>query len=106
VRRWKAWHPNPFPANFLRHYYDFYCLLRNGNVQAFIRNEPYKTHNQGRIPKADNQNLSEHEAFLLLDPRVCAAHAEACARTPSLCYQGRPNFDDLMTAIQARLPHL
>ena len=27
---------NSFPRNFLRHYYDIYCLLGNAEVQAFI----------------------------------------------------------------------
>ena len=97
---------NAFPANFLRHYYDVYCLLKNADVQAFIGSADYKAHKQRRFPKADNQNLSENEAFLLSDPKVRAAYAYAYARTPSLYYKGRPSFDDLLATIQTRLPDL
>jgi hypothetical protein len=95
-----------FSANFLRHYYDVYCLLRNAEVQGFIGTAAYKAHKQRRFPQGDNQTLSENEAFLLRNPGVRAAYAEAFARTPSLYYKGCPSFDDILTAIQARLSEL
>jgi hypothetical protein len=95
-----------FPANFLRHYYDVYCLLRNAEVQAFVGSAAYKMHKTRRFPKADNQILSENEAFLLRDAKTRAAYADAYARTPSLYYKGRPSFDEILTAIETWLPKL
>ena len=43
------------PVEFMRHYYDVYCLLDRSDVQAFIGTEPYKAHGQalssGRQPE-------------------------------------------------------
>lgn len=36
-----------FPANFMRHYYDAYSLLKRPEVQAFIGTEAYKAHKTG-----------------------------------------------------------
>lgn len=33
-----------FPGNFLRHYYDIYCLLGNADVQKFIGTGDYLQH--------------------------------------------------------------
>src|SRR6266446_2006382 len=43
------------PSDFMRHYYDVYCLLRRPEVQAFIGTAAYEEHKQSHFPKADNQ---------------------------------------------------
>lgn len=57
-----------FPANFLRHYYDVFCLLDQPEVQDFIGTEAYLAHKDRRFPKADDQNISSNPAFSLSDP--------------------------------------
>jgi hypothetical protein len=35
-----------FPTNFMRHYYDVYCLLQDKDVLAFIGTPEYKSHKE------------------------------------------------------------
>jgi len=58
-----------FPANFMRHYYDVYCLLRRPEVQGFIGTDAYKAHKAKRFRAGDNPNIAENEAFVLSDPQ-------------------------------------
>ncbi|MEO7048549.1 MAG: nucleotidyl transferase AbiEii/AbiGii toxin family protein [Ferruginibacter sp.] len=39
--------------NFMRQYYDVYCLLGDSKVQAFIGTEEYQAHKKKRFPAAD-----------------------------------------------------
>lgn len=55
------------PQNFLRHYYDVYCLLGAADVQAFIGTEAYLAHKDARFPAADNKVIGENPAFDLSD---------------------------------------
>lgn len=57
--------------NFMRQYYDIYCLLGNLEIQAFIGSPEYLTHKAARIRGADNQTpLREHPALILSDPEI------------------------------------
>jgi len=55
------------PAEFMRHYYDVYCLLDRPDVQAFIGTDEYKAHKAERFRGSDNQNIAENGAFTLSD---------------------------------------
>ncbi len=41
------------PKNFMRHYYDVYCLLEDESVQSFIGTDAYHAHKLARFPTAD-----------------------------------------------------
>ncbi len=88
------------PTNFIRHYYDVYCLLQDAQVQHFIGTEAYHTHKANRFPNADNQNISENEAFILSDPNIKDLYQQEYARTATLYYQGQPSFDHILTMIE------
>lgn len=90
-----------FPINFMRHYYDVYCLLDMSEVQKFIGTPDYFAHKQRRFRAADNPVIAENEAFLLSDPKARAQYTEAYARTPRLYYAGQPPFDDILKRIGA-----
>src|SRR3546814_7553606 len=57
------------PQNFLRHYYDVYCLLGDPGVQAFLGTEAYVGHKDERFPAADNKVIAENAAFELSNQR-------------------------------------
>lgn len=88
-----------FPPNFMRHYYDVYCLLKAPAVQEFIGTEAYKAHKAKRFPQADNAIIAENEAFVLSDANIRSELAEAYAKAESLYYQGQPSFDDILAEI-------
>lgn len=88
-----------FPINFMRHYYDVYCLLRAPDVQAFIGTSAYHDHKQKRFRTGDNPLIAENEAFLLSLPEIRGLYQEAFEQTTSLYYQEQPTFDEIRQAI-------
>jgi hypothetical protein len=88
-----------FPPNFMRHYYDVFCLLRSPSVQEFIGTKDYTAHKAQRFRGADNPVIVENEAFILSDAKSRAELAAAYAKAEALYYQGQPPFDDIMAEI-------
>ena len=88
-----------FAKNFLRHYYDFYCLLEQAEVQAFIGSTAYQAHKQLRFPKADNQHIASNEAFLLSDPAVRTLYERKYRETAALYYAGQVPFATIFDRI-------
>ncbi|ESQ83646.1 hypothetical protein ABENE_20250 [Asticcacaulis benevestitus DSM 16100 = ATCC BAA-896] len=94
-----------FPVNFMRHYYDVYCLLAEPTVQAFIGTEDYKAHKVRRF-RSENPDLTQNPAFLLNDPDTYAAYEKAYEGTKSLYYRDRPAFADILARIKAEADRL
>ena len=80
------------PKNFMRHYYDVYCLLRDKDVLAFIGTDEYKAHKERRFPKADNQNISENDAFILSNEDTFKKYEAAYNSTNALYYKEQPSL--------------
>jgi hypothetical protein len=95
-----------FPANFMRHYYDVYSLLRDPAVQAFIGTEAYLDHKAKRFPKADNPVIAENEAFALGNADTRARLQKAYVDSNALYYRGQPAFDDILAEIAKWAPKL
>ena len=90
-----------FPANFMRHYYDVYCLLRDDAVRAFAETDAFEAHRKKRFPKVDYEiPLSENQAFLLSDPEDFEALKKEYVGKRALYYRGQPDFEEVMTAIR------
>jgi len=88
-----------FPVNFMRHYYDIYCLLNVKEVKEFIGTDEYQAHKQKRFPTADNQTLSENQAFLLSDDETYRLFESAYIQSSSLYYQNQPSFAGIIKKI-------
>jgi hypothetical protein len=97
---------NSFPANFLRHYYDIYCLLAVPEVQAFFGTDAYQTHKEKRFRGGDNPDISANEAFLLQDTATRLLYAKAWQGTAALYYQGQPEFDEMLARIYEYIDRL
>ena len=95
-----------FPANFMRHYYDVYCLLRDKTVQGFIGTPAYLAHKAKRFPKADNPIIAENEAFALSDPDTRSKLQKAYVASNALYYRGQPAFEDILAEIANWAPKL
>ncbi|MFT3813332.1 MAG: nucleotidyl transferase AbiEii/AbiGii toxin family protein [Acidovorax sp.] len=89
-----------FPANFLRHYYDVYCLLGLAEVQAFLRTPAYQDRKAQRFRTGDEQVIARNLAFVLADAGQRERFAQEYRKTAALYYQGQPNFDELLARIQ------
>ncbi len=88
-----------FPINFLRHYYDVYCLLESPQIRDFLDSAEYKQHKSKRF-RSENKDISTNEAFLLSDPATFDIYEAAYENTRSLYYQGRPAFSDILNRIK------
>lgn len=95
-----------FPVNFLRHYYDIYCLLADSRVQQFIGTETYQKHKEQRFRKEDVRCISENQAFLLQDPAVFQLYTSEYAKTEGLYYAGMIPFDTVLKRIQKNFDRL
>jgi len=88
------------PKNFMRHYYDVYCLLQDKDVLAFIGTDEYKAHKARRFPKADNQNIAENEAFILSNEDTLKLYEAAYNSTSALYYKEQPSLKEMLNKIK------
>ena len=93
--------------NFMRQYYDVYCLLNNDEVQAFIGTPEYTDHKHRRFPKLDLEiPINENEAFLLSNSEQRENFRKRYVETAALYYNGQPDFDDLLKRIAGYIDRL
>lgn len=93
--------------NFMRQYYDIYCLLNEKIVQDFIGTEEYKAHKEARFPKADLAiPIATNEAFTLANPDIRKAFEQRYTSTSALYYKGQPPFEEVLARMQAFLDRL
>ena len=94
------------PRNFMRHYYDVYCLLQSSPVLDFIGTENYKAHKEKRFRQGDNLIIADNEAFLLSDPQIYQTYKQAYQSTSQLYYEGQPDFEKIMGLIKTYIDKL
>jgi hypothetical protein len=93
--------------NFMRQYYDVYCLLGNSEIQTFIGTPEYSAHKAARIKGADNQiPLKDHPALLLSDSEIRESFKKRYQSTSKLYYNGQPEFEQVLARIAVYLPRL
>lgn len=92
-----------FPANFLRHYYDVYCLLELPEVQEFMQTPEYRTRKSERFRSADELTIENNPAFTLSDKNQRTLFAKEYAKSAALYYQGQPDFDEILSRIEQNL---
>ncbi|MDA9004158.1 nucleotidyl transferase AbiEii/AbiGii toxin family protein, partial [bacterium] len=95
-----------FPVNFMRHYYDVYCLLQQSTVLEFIGTDDYNTHKKRRFPGGDNPVIAKNEAFLLGDNSVYKDYEQAYQKTKGLYYDEQPEFSAIMKKIKNHVDEL
>lgn len=90
------------PKNFMRHYYDVYCLLEDESVKSFIGTDAYHAHKCVRFPNADYQiPIAENEAFILSDVTTRRLYQESYLATSALYYREQPSFDVILERINS-----
>lgn len=95
-----------FSENFMRHYYDVYCLLQDPLVQSFMETQDYQMHKKKRFRQEDNLIIEENEAFLLQDPATRMEYKKAYKNSRNLYYKGQPEFDEIMNLMQTFIKKL
>jgi Nucleotidyl transferase AbiEii toxin, Type IV TA system len=95
-----------FAINFLRHYYDIYCLLADPRVQKFIGTDTYEERKEKRFPKADVRHIAENDAFILSDREVREQYKGEYAKTAGLYYTGMVPFETILDRIKENFDRL
>jgi hypothetical protein len=90
---------NGFPANFLRHYYDVYCLLALDEVKAFLGQPAYERYKKHRFRSEDELVIAQNPAFVLKSKAQRHEFGLQYRKTAALYYQGQPDFDDILARI-------
>ena len=92
------------PANFIRHYYDVYCLLQNDAVKSFIGTPKYEAHKKERFPAKDQLvPLDKQEAFLLSNLETRKQFEREYQKSRALYNQGQPAFNEILSLISKNL---
>ena len=86
-----------FPRNFMRHYYDLYCLLDLQEIQSFIGTSEYQSRKVRRFRGSDELNISKNPAFFLNDPQEKALFESEYRKTSALYYSGQPDLEKILT---------
>lgn len=89
-----------FSENFMRHYYDVYCLLKNPEIQKFISTKEYSSHKERRFRKEDNPIISENEAFFLREKEVRQNYQNEYELSRSLYYKQKPAFQEILNLLE------
>lgn len=89
-----------FPVNFMRHYYDVYCLLQDADTVKFIGTPEYLAHKEKRFRSADNLVIAENGAFLLTDKETREIYESAYESTRTLYYRSQPGFGEMLSLFQ------
>jgi hypothetical protein len=89
-----------FSENFMRHYYDVYCLLKNPEIQEFILTQEYKDHKEKRFRSGDNPIILENEAFFLREKETRLKYQNEYELSRSLYYEEKPTFHEILQLIE------
>jgi hypothetical protein len=92
-----------FPKNFLRHYYDVFCLLDMPEVQAFLGQPAYEERKKQRFRSGDQLVVARNAAFRLEDIAQRDLFTTEYSKTAALYYQGQPPFEDLLARIHEHI---
>jgi hypothetical protein len=92
-----------FPGNFLRHYYDVYCLLDLPEVQDFMKRQAYQDRKIERFRSGDELIIAKNPAFTLKNSEQRDLFAREYKKSAALYYQGQPDFDQLLDRIGKHL---
>lgn len=92
-----------FPGNFLRHYYDVYCLLDLPEVQDFMKGQAYQDRKIERFRSGDELVIAKNPAFTLKNSEQRDLFAKEYKKSSALYYQGQPDFDQILERIGKHL---
>ena len=91
-------HAGSLPDNFLRHYYDIYCLLGLKEVVDFIGTDEYKKYKKERLRSYDNA-IKNCEGFSLKDTEERKVFVKRYQTSSTLYYKGQIPFDKILKRI-------
>lgn len=103
-RKWEV--GNALPANFIRHYYDIYCLLGDEKVIEFIDTTMYEQRKGIRFRQQDNKIIIENPAFQLKDLTTREIFEKEYVGKADLYFEEQIPFTDILERISEFAPKL
>lgn len=94
------------PSNFLRHYYDVYCLLEIDAVKKFIGTDKYEERKKQRFPKADELRIAANPPFLFENAAELEKLEKEYNGTQALYYAGQPSLGEIAGKIKKYIDRL
>jgi len=94
------------PQNFIRHYYDVYCLLADESVQAFIGTGQYNEHKDETFTTNDIKDLTDNPAFHLNEAGMKDLYEKSYDGIASLFYHEKPTFSEILAKIETHISSL
>lgn len=91
--------------NFLRHYYDVYCLLKLKEVQDFIGTPEYEIFKKERFG-GDDIRVVNSGAFRLANASDLELFQAEYAKTQALYYRGQISFKEIIESVGSYLDKL
>lgn len=89
-----------FTQNFMRHYYDIYCLLGEPSILEFTATDEYRKHKERRFRKGDILCIRENPAFLLNNRFICEQYSKQYEISKTLYYKHKPSFEEILNRIK------
>jgi hypothetical protein len=94
-------------TNYMRHYYDIYCLLGRKEIQDFIGTKEYLEYKEKHFPTVDFEiPIKENEAFILSNPELKEKMKKRYEAKKALYYKVQPVFDDVIDLIAQFINYL
>jgi len=107
IRKYRSFGNGQATNNFMRQYYDVYCLLANIDVLDFLGTQAYAAHKALRIRGEDASiPVSVHPAFLLEDEAKLQVFTKMYQSSAGLYFRGQPDFLEVLERIRQCLPRL
>lgn len=94
------------PANFMRHYYDAYNLLKLERVKKFIGTTEYVSHKDERFRAGDEKVILKNHAFTLSNDEIKSKLQLAYSKSKNLYFKGQPPLDEIVSEFQKWLQKL
>ena len=91
-------HSGSLPDNFLRHYYDIYCLLDSKEVVDFIDTAEYERYKKERFRSHDTV-IKNCKGFSLKDREERKIFTQRYQASSTLYYKGQIPFDKILKRI-------
>jgi Nucleotidyl transferase AbiEii toxin, Type IV TA system len=88
------------PVDFMRHYYDVYCLLKQPSVQLFVGTAAYKQHKIDHFPAVDDKNIRTNPAISIPDAATRKLYTDAYEAGKALYYKGKPTFGEILATLK------
>ena len=99
IRKYKKYQESKnISENFIRHYYDLYCLLGQAEVQNFIGTKPYQIHKEERLKKLSDI-VNNHQAFSLSNSKEKQLFEREYVKQKNLYYKGQISFSKILKRI-------